>query len=219
MIITFFTIFPEYFSSVLQSSILKRAQEKSLMTFECVNIRDFAEDKHKMTDDRPFGGGAGMVMKIEPIDRAVTAWKKKYEQQSKWLVATSASGKKFTQTKATELATVECLGILCGHYEGIDQRVLDHIVDEEIRIGEYVLTGGEPAAVVMADVITRLIPGVLGNDESSSGESHGSKDQGAYPQYTRPSEYHTWAVPSILLGGDHAAIQKWREEHRQVIQD
>lgn len=219
MTITFFTIFPEYFESVVRSSMLKRAQEKEQVLFECINIRDFAEDKHKMTDDRPFGGGAGMVMKIEPLDKAIQAWKKKYLSQTTWLVATSASGSKFNQKKAEKLATIANLGIICGHYEGIDQRIIDHLVDEELRIGDYVLTGGEPAAAVMADAVIRLLPGVLGNEESTLGESHEEVGKGSIPQYTRPAVYNNWPVPAVLLGGDHAAITKWRERHRSVITD
>lgn len=219
MTITFFTIFPEYFESVLQSSILKRAQEKELVAFACVNIRDFAEDKHRLTDDRPYGGGAGMVMKVEPLDKALEQWKNTYYGQNNLVLATSASGTKFTQLKATQLALIDNIALICGHYEGIDQRVLDYLIDEEIRIGDYVLTGGEPAAAVIADAVTRLVPGVLGNDESIAGESHEQPGLGNFPQYTQPREYKGWEVPEVLLGGNHADIQAWREQNRKVIQD
>jgi tRNA (guanine37-N1)-methyltransferase len=142
-----------------------------------------------VTDDRPFGGGAGMVLKVEPLDRTLEFWKSKYTDQKNWIIATSASGNMLTQKKASLLSHFDNIAIICGHYEGIDQRVLDNLIDEEISIGEYVLTGGEPAAAVIADVVTRLIPGVVGNDQSILGESHEVTGQGNYPQYTRPSEY------------------------------
>lgn len=219
MTITFFTLFPEYFESVLQSSILKRAQDKNIVHFECVNIRDYTEDKHRLTDDRPYGGGAGMVLKVEPLDKALSAWKTKFENKKNYIIATSASGKQFTQLTAKTLSEFENLAIICGHYEGIDQRVLDYLIDEEIRIGDFVMTGGEPAAAIMADVIARLIPGVVGNEKSISGESHDQKGVGNYPQYTRPPEYNNWKVPDVLQQGNHAEIEQWRQANRKKITD
>ncbi|PIR62078.1 MAG: tRNA (guanosine(37)-N1)-methyltransferase TrmD [Candidatus Pacebacteria bacterium CG_4_10_14_0_8_um_filter_43_12] len=217
MTITIFSLFPEYFQSVLRTSIIKRAQAKQSVNFELINIRDFAVDKHRLTDDRPFGGGAGMVMMIEPIDKALRDWQTKYQDQSKLVVATSASGKLFTQQLACHWAQLDHLAILCGHYEGIDQRVLDHLVDTTVRIGDYVLSGGEPAAAVILDTVTRLLPGALGNEHSLVGEAHEQPGQGSYPQYTRPAEYKTWKVPDILLNGNHAKIEAWRQQHRQKI--
>lgn len=219
MTISIFTLFPDYFTSALQQSILKRASEKGAVQFEIIDIRSFTTDKHKVTDDRPFGGGAGMVMKVEPILAAIEAWKSSHPEGTKWFVATSASGRKFTQAVASEYSVIDHLGILCGHYEGIDQRVLDHLIDEEIRIGEYVLTGGEPAALVIADAVTRLRPDVLGNESSLVGESHHEVGKGNYPQYTRPAVVNNWQVPEVLQTGDHAAIEQWREAHRKSITD
>lgn len=218
MTITVFTIFPDFFEGPFSSSILKRAQETSKVKLDVVNIRDFATDKHNLTDDRPFGGGAGMVMKVEPLFAALEDWKK--NRQGKALVlATSASGKRFSQTMAEDFSKYDHLAIICGHYEGIDQRVLDNLVDIEVRIGDYVLTGGEPAAAVMTDAIVRLLPEVLGNQESLSGESHFEPGKGNYPQYTRPAEFNGWKVPQILQDGNHAQIATWREEHRKKISD
>lgn len=219
MTITFFTLFPEYFDSVLSTSILKRAHEKQLVVFECINIRDYAEDKHHVTDDRPYGGGAGMVLKVEPLDKAIQAWKGKHSGEQTWLIATTASGNIFTQKKAKTLCDIQNIGIICGHYEGIDQRVLDHLIDEEVRIGDYVLTGGEPAAAVMADVITRLVPGVVGNEQSIQGESHSLQGEGNYPQYSRPANYKGWQVPDVLQQGNHEEIARWRETNRKKITD
>lgn len=219
MTVTIFTLFPDYFSSALQQSILKRASDKGAVSFEVVDIRSFTTDKHKVTDDRPFGGGAGMVMKVEPIKAAVEAWNTSHSKETRKLIATSASGRRFTQSVALEYSAIEHLGILCGHYEGIDQRVLDHLVDEEIRIGDYVLTGGEPAALVIADAVTRLLPDVLGNETSLVGESHHQVGKGNYPQYTRPAVVNNWKVPEVLQTGDHAAIDQWREANRKTITD
>ncbi|MDQ5950973.1 MAG: tRNA (guanine37-N1)-methyltransferase [Patescibacteria group bacterium] len=219
MTITFFTLFPEYFDSVLQTSILKRAQEHASVTFECWNIRDYATDKHKVTDDRPYGGGAGMVLKVEPLTKAILAWQEKYQGQKNYVVATAASGNVFTQQKAATLKDYANLAIVCGHYEGIDQRVLDNLVDEEIRIGDYVLTGGEPAAAVITDAIVRLIPGVVGNEQSIQGESHELEGSGNYPQYTRPAEFNGWQVPQVLQQGNHQEIRDWREANRKKIPD
>jgi tRNA (guanine37-N1)-methyltransferase len=212
MKITILTIFPEFFESPLQESILKRAQTKGLAEFNLVNIRDFAQDKHKMTDDRPFGGGPGMVMKVEPIALALESLGVQKGQPNSHIVLTSAKGSVFTQQVAQDYSQLEHLVIICGHYEGVDERVAEHLIDEEVRIGDYVLTGGEPAAMVMTDAVTRLIPGVLGNDESNLNESHSVPGQIGHPQYTRPEDFRGWKVPEILLGGHHAEIEKWREE-------
>lgn len=213
MQITIVTLFPDFFTSPLQSSILKRAQVQAEVQFKVINIRDFATDKHQVTDDRPFGGGPGMVMKIEPIDRALSSLTL---APAKRVVLTSAQGLPFTQQKAREYAQLEDLVIICGHYEGVDERVAEHLVDEEVRIGDYVLTGGEPAALVIADAVTRLVPGSLGNELSNQGESHDLPGQLGYPQYTRPEVYKEWAVPEILLSGNHTQIESWRQAHRKT---
>jgi tRNA (guanine37-N1)-methyltransferase len=203
--ITILTLFPDFFVTPLQSSIMKRAQEKTAVEFEVINIRDFATDKYQTTDDRPFGGGPGMVMKVEPIAAALASLPSK-----KHVVLTSAKGNVFTQQTAETYAQLENLVIICGHYEGVDERVAAHYVDEEIRIGDYVMTGGEPAALVIADAVTRLLPGVLGNAESTALESHTEPGILGYPQYTRPEEYNGWKVPDVLLSGDHKKIAEWR---------
>lgn len=212
MQITILTIFPEFFTSPLQSSILKRAQLQANTQFKIVDIREFATDKHQTTDDRPFGGGPGMVMKIEPIDQALASLQL---SQSRRVILTSAQGQSFTQAKAREYAELQDLVIICGHYEGVDERVAEHLVDEEVRIGDYVLTGGEPAALVIADAVTRLLPGTLGNDQSNQGESHDQPGKLGYPQYTRPELYKDWGVPEVLLSGNHDQIKAWREDQRK----
>jgi tRNA (guanine37-N1)-methyltransferase len=216
MKINILTLFPDYFKSIFAESILKRAIENNLVTINVVNIRDFATDKHKVTDDRPYGGGPGMVMKIEPIDLALQSLHQ--SAKSKTLL-TSAKGKIFNQQKAIKLSKLDELTLICGHYEGVDERVAEHLIDEEIRVGDYVLTGGEPAVAIIVDAVARLLPGVLGNEESNKGESHDEPGKSGYPQYTRPETYKNWTVPSILLEGDHAKIETWREEQRAVILD
>lgn len=210
------TLFPDYFTSVFSSSILKRAIEKQLLTVELVNIRDFATDKHRVTDDRPYGGGPGMVLKVEPIDRALQHCREQLVAQGvkPLVVLTSAKGVPFTQQLAANWTKHQCLILICGHYEGVDERVAEHLVDAEVRIGDFVLTGGEPAAAVLADAVCRLLPGVLGNDGSTQGESHGQDGQLGFPQYTRPEVYRDWSVPMELLSGHHAQISAWREKQR-----
>jgi tRNA (guanine37-N1)-methyltransferase len=214
MRITFLTLFPDFFQTPLQSSILKRAAEKELTEFNVVNIRDFATDAYQTTDDRPFGGGPGMVMKIEPIDKALASLGLKKGGEKSRIILTSAKGELFKQSTARSLSALDDLVIICGHYEGVDERVAQNLIDQEMSIGEFVLTGGEVAALVMADAVARLIPGVLGNELSNQGESHDQPGVLGFPQYTRPPEYNGWSVPEILLSGDHAAIKKWREEQR-----
>lgn len=227
MKLTILTLFPEFFTTPFQASILKRAQEGNVVEFNVVNIRDFAVDKHHVTDDRPYGGGPGMVMKVEPIFAALEnvlgcdpAQHRQHNRETQeWkarVILTSAKGKLFSQSSAQQYGKLEHLVILCGHYEGVDERVAEYLVDEEVRIGDYVLTGGEPAAIVMADAVTRLLPGVLGNEESNIGESHSVPGFLAHPQYTRPTEFHEWKVPDILLTGHHANITDWREQQTSL---
>jgi len=210
MKIEILTIFPGAFESVLNFSMIKIAREKNKVEFGITNIRDFAGDKHKTTDDVPFGGLEGMVMKIEPIVKALENVKRvagSVERKTK-TVLLSAAGKKLTQKKLEEYAGLENLVLICGRYEGVDERVLSY-VDEEISIGDYVLSGGEFAALVVIEGIIRLIPGVLGNEESSKNESFTTAILD-YPHYTRPREWNKMEVPEVLVSGDHAKIKKWR---------
>ena len=209
MKITILTIFPEMFESVLNSSILGRAREQGLVEVECVDIRPFSDRKHKNTDDYPFGGGAGMVMLAQPIMDAMEAVTG--ENFSGKRIFMGPRGTTLTTAKARELAKEEHLVLLCGHYEGVDQRALDACIDEEISIGDYILTGGELAAMVLTDCVSRFIPGVLGSGESAEEESF-SDGLLEYPQYTRPREFRGMEVPEILLSGDHAKIRAWRRQ-------
>lgn len=216
------TLFPEVFEPILNSSILKRAQKKSLVEFELVNLRDFGEGKHQVVDDRPYGGGAGMVLRADILAKAVkkvtgyseqgTATAKKLSPVTCNLktILTSASGIPYKQKKAQELSKLDHVVIICGHYEGVDQRFIDQYVDEEISIGDYVLTGGEIPAMVIVDSITRLLPGVLKKPEATINESF-SEGLLEYPQYTRPEEFEGEKVPEILLSGNHQEIANWRQ--------
>lgn len=201
------SVFPEMLHSPLQFSLLKKAQEKGLIEIGLHDIRDWAEDKHHMTDDAPYGGGCGMVMKVEPVERALAAVKRTDVQPL--VVLMTPQGEKFSQKMAAELAEKEHLIIICGRYEGFDERIRQHLADREISIGDYILTGGELSALVVVDAVSRLIPGVLGNDESATTESF-SGGLLEYPQYTRPAEYKGWGVPDVLVSGNHAQIDQWR---------
>ncbi len=207
MKITILTIFPEMFESVLNASILGRAREQGLIEVECVDIRPFSDRKHKNTDDYPFGGGAGMVMLAQPImDAMQHVMGEDFRGKRIYM---GPRGTTLTTAKARELAQEEQLILLCGHYEGVDQRALDACIDEEISIGDYILTGGELAAMVLTDAVSRFIPGVLGSAESPEEESF-SDGLLEYPQYTRPRELNGRLVPEVLLSGDHAKIKAWR---------
>ena len=199
------TLFPEMFD-ILKQSIIGRAQEKELIDINLVNIRDFSNDKHKKVDDTPYGGGAGMVMMPDVVNRAYQSVK----TENAKVIYMSPQGKTLNQKKVEDLAKQEHLIILCGHYEGIDQRILDKIVDEEISIGDYVLTGGEIPAMVLIDSVSRYVEGVL--SESSTNEESFSQGLLEYPQYTRPETFEGVKVPEILLSGHHENIKKWREE-------
>lgn len=209
------TLFPEMFSGVLHESILGRAEKNNIIEFNVINIRDFAANKHNRVDDYPYGGGRGMVMQAEPIYRA-------YESvcnavgEKPHVVYMSPKGKVFSQAHAVRLSRMENLLILCGHYEGVDQRIIDEIVDEEISIGDYVLTGGEIPAMAVIDSVSRMIEGVLSNEDSFCDESHyGGLLE--YPQYTRPPVFHGVEVPEVLLSGNHALISKWR--HQMAVEE
>ena len=209
MKITILTIFPEMFDSVLNSSILGRAREQGLIDVQCVDIRPFSDRKHKNTDDYPFGGGAGMVMLAQPImDAMAYVTGENFHGRRIYM---GPRGTTLTTAKARELAREEELVLLCGHYEGVDQRALDACIDEEISIGDYILTGGELAAMVLTDCVARFIPGVLGSAESPEEESF-SDGLLEYPQYTRPRELRGMEVPEVLLCGDHARIRAWRRQ-------
>jgi tRNA (guanine37-N1)-methyltransferase len=206
------TIFPEAVNGYLETSILGRAQREKYIETRTWDIRSFATDKHRTVDDTPYGGGAGMVMKIEPIDRALEAVKKNTPNTK--TVVLSARGEQFTQEKAAEYADLDQLILICGRYEGIDQRVVDHLADEELSVGPYVLAGGELAAMVVTEATARLIPGVLGNIESLREESHAVPGVIEAPQYTKPEAYKGWPVPPVLLSGNHEEIKKWRQSRR-----
>ena len=204
---TILSLFPDYFDGPFRVSMLKRAQEKGLLEIEQVDIRDFAEDKHKKVDDRPFGGGPGMVLMAAPLTRAIRSRKKEGSR----VILLSPQGPKLTAKKCAELAQEKDLILVCGHYEGVDERVMQD-VDEEISIGDYVLTSGCAAAIVLIDATVRFIPGVLGDEESAAQDSF--QDEGLFdaPHYTRPVEFEGVKVPEVLLSGNHAAIARWRKE-------
>ena len=223
MTIDILTIFPEMFDSVLNASILGRARQQGLIEIECTDIRPFSASKHKNTDDYPFGGGAGMLMMAQPIADCMRAVCEKrgvpclsnlepHEEAPVKRVYLSPRGVPLTQKLAQELSREQHLILLCGHYEGVDQRALDKYIDLEISIGDYVLTGGELGAMVLADCVARLIPGVLGSEESPQDESFSDAGLLEYPQYTRPRTFEGMDVPEVLLNGDHAKIAAWRRE-------
>ncbi|MFH1031296.1 MAG: tRNA (guanosine(37)-N1)-methyltransferase TrmD [Chloroflexota bacterium] len=207
------TLFPEMFQSVLGAGIFKRATERRLVEFTVHNIRDYTHDKHHTVDDCPYGGGAGMLFKPEPVFEAVETVKSRIcaGQGNVPVILLTPQGRLFSQPIALELSKYEHIILICGHYEGVDERVIEHLVTDEISIGDYVLSGGEIAAMVVADAVTRLVAGVLGSEESSLDDSHvdGLLE---YPQYTRPPVYRDWAVPDVLLSGNHAEIARWRRK-------
>lgn len=214
MRIAILTIFPEMFESVLHSSILGRAREEKLVEIEPVDIRPFSDRKHKNTDDYPFGGGAGMVMLAQPICDAVRHLRA--QGYTGKCIYMSPRGKTFTQQKVVELAQEENFILLCGHYEGVDQRAIDAVVDEELSLGDFVLTGGELAAMTVCDAVIRYVPGVLGSSDSTEEESF-TGGLLEYPQYTRPRVFEGAETPEVLLNGDHAKIRAWRRQQSLLI--
>lgn len=210
MQIDIMTLFPEMCEAVLSESIIGRARERGFVDIRCVNIRDFTADKHNRVDDAPYGGGMGMLMQAQPIYDCYQSLCHSAEERPH-LVYMSPQGQTLTQEKVKSLAKLSHLVLLCGHYEGVDERILDEIVDEEISIGDYVLTGGELPAMVLADAVCRMLDGVLPNDEAKSLESH-YNGLLEYPQYTRPPVWHGTSVPDVLLSGHHENIEKWRHE-------
>lgn len=210
MRIDIITIFPEMLEGFLGQSMMKRAAKAGHVTFNSINLRDFAEDKHRTTDERPFGGGPGMVMKPEPVFKAVES----VRTEKSRVILMCPQGKPFCQKRAQELSTEEHLIFVCGHYEGVDERIRETIIDEEISIGDYVLTNGVLPAAVVIDAVVRLIPGVLGGEGAAEQESF-SEPLLEYPQYTRPPEFRGMKVPEELLTGNHAAIAAWRRRQSE----
>jgi tRNA (guanine37-N1)-methyltransferase len=205
------SLFPESLTTYFGVSILKRAQEKSLIAIHTHQLRDFAHDKHKTVDDTPYGGGAGMVLKVEPIAEALEHVRALDPLKKTRVILFSAKGKICIQEDVKRLASYERLILLCGRYEGVDERVAEHLIDEELSIGAYVLTGGEIPAMVVVDAVSRLIPDVLGNAVSAETESHTEEGILEYPQYTKPEEWQGMRVPEVLLSGHHGEIEKWRK--------
>lgn len=221
MKISIITLFPEIFADFLNFSILKRAQQKGLVEFELINLRDFGKGVHKSVDDKPYGGGVGMVLKADVLAEALKNVKyprsnvasqiSNIKFQNQKTILMSASGKKYDQKKAREFSKLDHLIVVCGHYEGVDQRFIEKYVDEEISVGDYVLTGGEIPALVIADSVTRLLPGVLLKEEATLKESF-EDNLLEYPHYTRPEIFEGSSVPEVLLSGDHRKIENWRNE-------
>ena len=209
------TLFPEMIESALDTSIIGRAMQKGLISARAVNIRDYADNKHRSVDDYPYGGGAGMLMQAQPVYDCAAAVKASIMEENKEarprLLYMTPQGRPFDQDLAAELSREEDLIFLCGHYEGIDERVLEEIVTDEVSLGDFVLTGGELPALVMIDAISRLVPGVLGSGDSASGDSF-QNGLLEYPQYSRPAVWHGKSVPEVLLSGDHKKVYEWRKE-------
>lgn len=211
------TIFPEYFQSVLSVGILGRAITRKLIEIDVVNIRDFAEDKYRRVDDSPFGGGPGMVMMAPPLHRAIESCRMtRPAEEKRRVIYLGPGGERFDQRKAENLSELEHLILLCGRYEGVDQRVIDYYVDDVISIGDYVISGGEAAALVVIEATGRLIPGFVGNRESLEDESFSGTGEKEYPHYTRPKVYDGHAVPEVLVSGNHEAVRKWRESKKSI---
>jgi len=206
------TIFPEFFNGPFECGIIRRGREKGLIETRIHDLRDYTSDRHKTVDDRPFGGGEGMVLKPEPIFKAVEAIRKDGDAE---VVVLSASGRRFNQAEALRLSKASQMIVICGRYEGIDERVIEHLATAEISIGDYIVSGGEVAAVVVIDAVARYIPGVVGKEGSILHDSFSDPSALAkrveHPHYTRPAEFRGWAVPETLMSGDHEAVRKWRE--------
>ncbi|HEY3473162.1 MAG TPA: tRNA (guanosine(37)-N1)-methyltransferase TrmD [Anaerolineales bacterium] len=212
-----FTLLPEVFPPYLESSILQRARQRGLLDVRLHNIRDYTHDRHHTTDDTPYGGGGGMVMKPEPVFEAIESvlgtepMAAAGARQGIPVILLTPQGRVFTQRVAQELARHERIALLCGRYEGVDERIREHLVTDEISVGDYVLTGGELPALILIDAISRLLPGVLGDPTGAEDDSH-AMGLLEYPHYTRPPEFRGWKVPDVLLSGDHGKIEKWRRE-------
>jgi len=222
MIFDIITLFPEIFETYLKQSLIGKAQENKIVKVNTFNLRDFTSDKHKTVDDKAFGGGRGMVLKVEPIYKAVQALKKKKQGKTR-VILFSPRGKKFNQKMATRFSKLNKLILISGRYEGIDERITKHIVDEEISIGDYVLMGGDLPALVLIETVSRLIPNVIGKPKLL--KERITKDKGfiEYPQYTRPEIFSpkkgvSWKIPKVLLSGDHKKIENWRKKHSKIIE-
>ena len=216
------SIFPEAFPCYLNSSMLKRAQENKRVGIYVHNIREWAKDKHKITDDAAYGGVSGMVMKVEPIYHAVRAVKRKTRRGRRRVILLSARGPLFTQAKARTLARYDQLILIAGHYKGVDERVAKYVVDEELSVGKYVLTGGELPAMIVVDAVSRIVEGVIGDEKSKEGESFSPGVEREHPLYTRPGIFSprkgvNWRVPNVLLSGNHKKIEEWRTKHRKIF--
>ncbi len=230
------TIFPKIFDSYFNESIVKRAREKKLVDIKIHNLRDYTADKHKTVDDTPYGGGAGMVLKVEPVYKCLEKIKSEIRKSSKArlfpsrslasgipqsqafrVIIFSAKGKRYTQADAKRLSKYENIVMICGRYEGVDERVAKNVADEEISVGDFVLTGGEIPAMIVVDSVSRIIPGVLGNAESSEKESFSKKNYLEHPQYTKPAEFNKWKIPGVLLSGDHKKIEEWRNKNSKKL--
>ena len=215
LIFDIITIFPEIFDSYFKESILQRAQKKGLLKIKVHDLRKWAKDRHRTVDDKPFGGGRGMVLKIEPLYKAVKALRKPKSR----VILFSPRGKKFNQVMATKWSKMNHFILICGRYEGVDERVAKHLADEVVSIGDYVLMGGELPALVLIETVSRLIPGVLGKSQVLKKERV-TKEKGfiEFPQYTRPEAFKNWKVPKVLLSGDHKKIKEWRKKQSKVIE-
>jgi tRNA (guanine37-N1)-methyltransferase len=212
------TLFPDFFTTPLQASILGRAIKEGQAVVNVHDLRPFGLGKHQVTDDRPYGGGAGMVMLVEPIAAALESLHYQKGTPHQKIILTSAKGQRWQQTTAREYAQLEKVCIICGHYEGVDERVAEHLVDAEMRLGDFVMTGGEPAALAMTDSLVRLLPGTLGNADSLTGESHDTQPgEGSHPQYGRPQTWQGYSVPPVLLTGNHPVIADWRQQQRRQL--
>lgn len=213
------TIFPEIFESYFKYGVLGHAIRKKIVKIKIYDLRDYANDKRRTVDDTVYGGGAGMLLKVEPIWKCVEAIKKKIKGKNRKTrtILFCARGRRFEQSVAKRFTKYTDVIMICGRYEGVDERVAKYIVDETISIGEYILTGGEIPAMTLVDTISRFLPNVLGNSDSSVHESFETKGYLEYPQYTKPEEFQSWKVPEVLLGGNHAEIKKWRERHSKKL--
>ncbi len=210
------TIFPEIFESYLNEGIIKQARKKEKINIKIYNLRDYTKDKHRTVDDTPYGGGPGMVLKVNSIFRCVEDIKSKISEdlEKTKIILFSAKGRKYSQSKAKIFSSLKHLVLICGRYEGVDERVAEKIIDEEISIGDYILTGGEIPAMILTDSISRLIPGVLGNKKSLETETYNTEEID-YPVYTKPEIFNKWKVPDVLLSGNHEKIKEWRKEKQQ----
>jgi len=209
--IDIFTLFPGMFSGPFDESIVKRAIDRGLVSIHIHNFRDYTSDRHHTVDDYPYGGGSGMVLKPEPLFAAVETIKQQIDDSSAPVILLSPQGRLLSQDVATELSTHQNLILICGHYEGVDERVIEYLVTDEISIGDFVITGGELAAMVLVDATVRLLPGVLGSENATADDSYATGVL-EYPQYTRPPVFRGWEVPAILLSGNHQEIARWRHE-------